>query len=80
VSISLPEELLKRVDEAANKNKITRSEFIAKILEGTLGSEEEIKKYPTVLWKLQKSGYLKLRSPKHPSRRIGGWIVEELEE
>lgn len=81
VSVSLPEDLLKRVDEAANKNKLSRSEFIARVLEGTLGSaEEEVQKYPTVLWKLQKSGYLKLRSPKYPSRRIGGWIVEELEE
>lgn len=29
VSTSLPEDLIKRVDEAANKNKITRNAFIA---------------------------------------------------
>lgn len=80
VSVSLPEDLLKRVDEAANKNKISRSEFIAKVLNKTLGPEEEIHKYPTVLWKLQASGYLKLRSPKYPSRKIGKWVVEEIEE
>ena len=71
VSVSLPEELLKRVDEAANENKISRSEFIAKVLDKTLGTREEVHKYPTVLWKLQTSGYLKLRSPRYPSRRIG---------
>jgi metal-responsive CopG/Arc/MetJ family transcriptional regulator len=44
VSLSLPEELLKRLDEAANKNKMSRSEFITRILEKTLSPEEEIHK------------------------------------
>jgi hypothetical protein len=45
-----------------------------------LKPEEEVYRYPTVLWKLRKSGYLKLRSPRYPSRRIGRWIVEDAEE
>ena len=80
VSLSLPEELLKRVDEAANKNKMSRSEFITRILEKTLSPEKDIHKHPTVFGKLQPSGYLKLRSPKYPSRRIGKWVMEETEE
>ncbi len=80
VSLSLPEELLKMVDKAAEENKMSRSEFVTRILEKALRPEEEVHRYPTVLWKLQASGYLKLRSPRYPSRRIGRWVVEDTEE
>ncbi|MEX2704696.1 MAG: ribbon-helix-helix domain-containing protein [Candidatus Freyrarchaeum guaymaensis] len=80
VSLSLPEELLKMVDKAAGENRMSRSEFVTRILEKALKSEEEVRRYLTVLWKLQKSGYLKLRSPRYPGRRIGRWVVEDTEE
>ncbi|MBS7252008.1 MAG: hypothetical protein KIH08_15655 [Candidatus Freyarchaeota archaeon] len=76
----LPEELLKMVDKTAGENKMSRSEFVARILEKALRPGEEVYRYPTVLWKLQTSGYLRLRSPRYPSRRIGRWVVEDIEE
>ena len=42
--------------------------------------EKENQNHPTVLRKLQKPGYLELRSPKHPNKRIGGLVVEKLGE
>nr|MDO8075491.1 ribbon-helix-helix protein, CopG family [Candidatus Freyarchaeota archaeon] len=80
VSVSLPEKLLKRVDEAANRSGMSRSEFITRVLERVVQPEEEPHRYPTVLWKLQKSGYIKLRSPRFPTRIVGEWVVEEVEE
>lgn len=82
VSISLPEDLLKRVDEAAQSLGVSRSQYISAVLEEKLRrSREKPPKYPTVLWKLETSGWLRLRSPRHPSRVVGGkWVVEEVEE
>ena len=82
VSISLPKDLPKRVDEAAQSLGVSRSHYISAVLEEKLGrSLEEPPKYPTVLWKLETSGWLKMRSPRHPSRAVGGkWVVEEVEE
>lgn len=82
VSVSLPEELLKKMNELSKRLNVTRSELIAKILEEKLGgwTAEKNHKYPTVLWKLSTSGYLKLRSPRFPGRLIKEkWIVEEEE-
>lgn len=83
VSITLPKELLERVDEICKQLNMARSEFIAKVLEEKLGAElsTEGRKYPTVLWKLSMSGYLRLRSPRLRGRSIRErWIVEEVEE
>ncbi|MEX2701507.1 MAG: ribbon-helix-helix protein, CopG family [Candidatus Baldrarchaeia archaeon] len=79
VSISLPERLLKIIDRNAKSVGLSRSEYIARILEEKLGTAEEPKMYPTVLWKLRTSVFLKMRSPRYPSRRIKGrWIVEKV--
>ncbi|MHA1605553.1 MAG: hypothetical protein ACTSV0_02080 [Candidatus Freyarchaeota archaeon] len=80
MSLSLPEELLKMVDKAAGENRMSRSEFVTKILERAFKPEEEVHRHLTVLWKLQKSGYLKLRSSRYPGRRVGRWVVEDTEE
>jgi len=82
VSVSLPEELLKNINELSKRLNVTRSELIAKILEERLGgwTANRDHKYPTVLWKLSTSGCLKLRSPRFPGRLIKErWIVEEEE-
>ena len=81
VSISLPEYLLKKVDEAAKAAGISRSELIARILEEKFGKEEKVSRYPTVLWKMRVTHVLKFRSPRYPGRRIlGKWVIEEVEE
>lgn len=81
VSISLPEELLKNVNELSKRLNLTRSELVSKILEEKLGvwTEEKDHKYPTVLWKLSVAGCLKLRSPRFPGRMVKErWVVEEV--
>jgi len=83
ISISIPEALLRRVDELCKRMNMARSEVIARILEEELGMEVEAegRKYPTVLWKLSSTGYLRLRSPRLRGRLIRErWIVEETEE
>ena len=80
VSVSLPEHLLKKIDEATVGTRTSRSEFIAKILEENIGTSEEegTPEYPTVFWKLKSTGYLRARSPRYPGRSIGQWVVEEV--
>ncbi|MBS7611119.1 ribbon-helix-helix protein, CopG family [Candidatus Bathyarchaeota archaeon] len=82
ISISLPEELLKSINELSRQLSLTRSELIARILEEKLEMLTAGKnhKYPTVLWKLSTTGLLKLRSPRFLGRTLKGkWIVEEVE-
>jgi len=77
----LPEELLRRVDELCKRINISRSEFIARVLEERLSLVDESVEYPTVLWKLKVSGFLRMRSPRYPSRRVRcKWVVEEVDE
>ena len=83
ISISIPEALLRKVDELCKRMNMARSEVIARILEEELGMEVEAKdhRYPTVLWKLSSTGYLRLRSPRLRGRSIRErWVVEEIEE
>ena len=83
VSISLPKDLLERVDDICRRLHMARSEFIARVLEEKLGAEAaaESRRYPTVLWKLSASGYIRLRSPRLRGRSIRErWVVEEVEE
>ena len=83
ISISLPDELLNFIDTATKKLGISRSEYITRTLQEKIGSvsPEKPKRYPTVLWKLAKTGFLKFRSPRYPSRRIKErWIVKEADE
>ncbi len=77
----MPEELLRRVDELCKRINISRSEFIARVLEERLSLVDESVEYPTVLWKLKVSGFLRMRSPRYPSRRVRcKWVVEEVDE
>lgn len=81
VSISLPENLLKRVDDLSRQLNVTRSELITRILEEKMGmlTTEKPPRYPTVLWKLSLGNNLRLRSPRLPGRTVGGrWVLEEV--
>ncbi|MBO3755019.1 MAG: ribbon-helix-helix protein, CopG family [Candidatus Brockarchaeota archaeon] len=83
ISISIPEATLRKVDALCKQLNMARSEAIARILEEKLGVEVKAKdhRYPTVLWKLSSTGYLRLRSPRLRGRSIKEkWIVEEVEE
>ena len=80
ISISIPEELLKKLDSLCARLGISRSEFITSVLEERLGMvDQEGHVYPSVLWKLSTYGVLKTRSPRFRGRKIKGrWIIEEV--
>jgi len=82
ISVSIPEELLKKLDEFAKAEGLSRSKIVTYAVEAYLRryrtGAEEIKSYPSVLWKLKTIGGIKLRSPRRVGRRIKGeWVVEE---
>lgn len=80
LSISLPDNLLKILDDYSKREGISRSKAISRILSIYFKDELAIEegKYPTVLWKLELMGGLKLRSPRRIGRRFAGeWKVEE---
>ena len=81
ISITIPKDILRKLDEFCIQTHLTSSKLISRILEEKFGGiiESEDHKYPTVLWKLESTGYLKLRSPRLRGRMIGeSWIVEEV--
>ena len=81
ISISIPEDLLKRLDSLCRRLGVSRSEFITRVLEEKLGFMVEVGEYPSVLWKLKVSGYLRLRSPRFVGRRVKcRWVIEEVSE
>jgi len=80
ISVSIPEELLKALDEVAREEGVPRSRIVVEALSRYLRWRvpAEGREYPTVLWKLKVSGSARLRSPKRAGRRLGcGWVVEE---
>lgn len=80
ISVSIPEELLEVLNEVAREEGVPRSKIIVEALTGYLRRRAPVKarEYPTVLWKLEVSGRVRLRSPKRVGRRLGcGWVVEE---
>lgn len=81
LSVSLPADLADLLDEVARRDGIPRSRIVAEALRRYLraSEEEEGVEYPTVLWKLERSGGLKLRSPRFAGRRLKvEWVVEEV--
>ena len=84
LSISLPEDLVDKLDKVCKRLGVSRSEFIADVLREKLGEiveGEKEREYPTVLWRLRYSGYLRYRSPRYPTRKIKEkWIIEEVKE
>jgi len=81
ISISVPEDLLKKLDSLCRRLGVSRSEFITRVLEEKLGSMVEVGEYPSVLWKLKVSGFHRLRSPRFVGRRVKcRWVVEEVSE
>lgn len=83
LSISLPEDLAALLDATAKEEGLPRSRIIAEALRAYLGIKEQgesgEREYPTVLWKLEKSSGLKLRSPRFTGRKLKvEWVVEEI--
>lgn len=80
LSISIPGELADLLDAVAREEGVPRSRIVAEALRLYLGfrGERGSGEYPTVLWKLERSGGLRLRSPRFVGRRLKvKWVVEE---
>ncbi len=69
ISISLPEDLLKILDDLARERGVARSKIIAEILKNYLAGykDEKPKEYR---WKAKKPRTLKTQTPKGVRRRI----------
>ncbi len=79
LSISLPEDLADLLDALAREEGVPRSRLVAEALRSYFGAAEREGggEYPTVLWKLERRGGLRLRSPRFAGRRVGAeWVVE----
>ena len=82
ISVSIPEELLKKLDMYARAEGLSRSKVMVYAVEEYLRKYgvvvEEAKGYPTVLWKLRATGGIKLRSPRRVGRKVRGeWVIEK---
>ncbi|OYT48353.1 MAG: hypothetical protein B6U85_02830 [Desulfurococcales archaeon ex4484_42] len=80
ISVGIPEELLKKLDNLCAKLGISRSEFITEVLKEKLGMiDQGSHEHPSVLWKLSIYDVLKTRSPKFKGERVRSkWIIEEI--
>jgi len=80
ISLSLPEDLLKELDELVKESGRTRSSIVAEVLKiyfGKSTSYQKPKIYPTALQKLKEQSVIRLRSPKLAKVRIrDDWIIE----
>ena len=83
LTVSLPENLVKRVKHISLESGLKISRIVATALEQQLGEETtrpaEPPIHPTVLWKLKGRRRLKGPSPTLRTKRAGSWRVVELD-
>lgn len=84
LSVSLPEELARRLRRVQARDRVKLSHMVAEALRFYFAAQradvadKRPKESPTVLWKLKAAGRFVLRSPKLSERRVReSWIVEE---
>jgi post-segregation antitoxin (ccd killing protein) len=83
LTVSLPENLVKRVRHVSRESGLKISRIVATALEQQLGEQTprpaEPPVYPTVLWKLKGRGHLRGPSPTLRTKRVGSWRLVELD-
>ena len=84
LSISLPEELSRKLRRIQAHERVKLSHIVADALRVYFTTrplhrvDKRPQESPTVLWKLKATGGLALRSPRLSERRLReGWVVEE---
>jgi hypothetical protein len=83
LTVSLPENLVKRVKQISRQSGLKISRIVATALEEQLGDQtpqpEESPVHPTVLWKLKGRSRLKGPSTTLRTKRAGSWRLVELD-
>jgi hypothetical protein len=83
LTVSLPENLVKRVKHISRESGLKISGIVATALEQQLGEQTprraEPPVYPTALWKLKGRARLRAPSPTLRTKRAGSWRVVELD-
>lgn len=84
LTVSLPEDLVKKLRRVSHETGLKVSRIVASALEQHLGGEasssaESIIR-PTVLWKLKGRSHLRAPSPTLRRGRVGRWRTVELDE
>jgi len=83
LTVSLPEDLVKKVKRVSRESGLKVSRIVARALEQHLGEEissTEPAIRPTALWKLKGRSRLTAPSPTVRRGRVGMWRVVELDE
>lgn len=84
LTVSLPEDLVKKVKHLSHESGLKVSRIVATALEHHLGGEAssstEALIRPTVLWKLKGRSHLTAPSPTLRKGPVGKWRTVELDE
>lgn len=84
LTVSLPDELVKRVRQLSRSSGLKVSRIIAGAVEEHLGeearSQAEPPIHPTVLWKLKGRSRMAAPSPTLRTTRVGSWRILERDE
>jgi len=84
LTVSLPEDLVKKVKRVSRESGLKVSRIVASALEQHFGEEisssAEPLIRPTVLWKLKGRSHLTAPSPTLRRGRVGTWRTVELDE
>lgn len=83
MTVSLPEELAKRVQQLSQKSGLKVSRIVVRALEQLMGEETQNTQAPlrpTALWKLKGRERLTAPSPRLRKGRVGSWRIVELDE
>jgi len=80
ISLSLPNDLFEKLMRLSTESGKTRSTIITSSLRAYIGESklpQEPKIHPTALWKLKERSFIRMRSPKLTSARVGkDWVIE----
>ena len=80
MTVSLPEDLIKRVKQLSRSSGLKVSRIVASALEEHLGEAARLTEppiRPTVLWKLKGRTHLTAPSPTLRKARVGSWRIVE---
>jgi hypothetical protein len=84
LTVSLPDETLKRVKRISRESGLKVSQIVARALEQHLDEQAQIDAEapvrPTVLWKLKGRKSLRAPSPRLERTRVGSWRIIDLDE
>jgi hypothetical protein len=83
LTVSLPEDLVKKVKRASHESGLKVSRIVVTALEQHLGGETSSAEpliRPTVLWKLKGRSRLRAPSPTLRGKPVGSWRIIEVDK